>query len=139
MYRNLEQRNFARTLRNQSTNAEKNLWVHLRAAQLRGFKFRRQAAIGPYIVDFVCFSHKLIIELDGPQHLEREQTEHDTQRDAWLSSQGYRLLRFRNQQLDDEIQFVLANIGEALGDAATNEAQSPLPNPPHQGEGTDPE
>jgi very-short-patch-repair endonuclease len=64
MYRDQQQREFARTLRNTATDAEKHLWQFLRAQQLRGHKFRRQAAIGPYIVDFICFPKKLIIELD---------------------------------------------------------------------------
>lgn len=80
MYHSRAQREFARDQRNQPTNAEKRLWQHLRANQLGGCKFPRQAAIGPYIVDFICFSQKLIIELDGPQHLALEQTDHDTHR-----------------------------------------------------------
>jgi very-short-patch-repair endonuclease len=69
MYRDHEQRDFARQLRNNSTPAETRLWHFLRAGKL-GVKFRRQAAIGGYIVDFVCFSRRLIVELDGPQHVE---------------------------------------------------------------------
>src|SRR4051812_17578325 len=70
MYRNKAQRDFARTLRNNPTGAEKHLWRFLRAQQLHGHKFRRQASIGPYTVDFICFAKQLIVELDGPQHLE---------------------------------------------------------------------
>ena len=70
MYRNQAQRDFARELRNQPTEAEQRLRHFLRAGKLHGYKFRRQAAIGPYIVDFACFAQKLVIELDGPQHLE---------------------------------------------------------------------
>jgi very-short-patch-repair endonuclease len=77
MYRNEDQRNFARSLRNQMTDPEKRLWRFLRAGQLGGHKFRRQVAIGPYVVDFVCLSHKLIVELDGPQHQEQLAAEHD--------------------------------------------------------------
>ena len=69
MYRDQEQRDFARQLRNEATPAETRLWHFLRAGLL-GVKFRRQAAIGAFIVDFVCFSHSLIVELDGPQHVE---------------------------------------------------------------------
>ena len=67
MYRNQDQRDFARQLRNDATPAEKRLWHFLRAGKL-GVKFRRQAAIGTYMVDFVCFWRRLIVELDGPQH-----------------------------------------------------------------------
>ena len=84
MYRNQNQRNFARQLRNDSTPAEKRLWHFLRAGKL-GVKFRRQAAIGAYIVDFVCFSHRLIVELDGPQHVEGNAKDRDACRTAWLA------------------------------------------------------
>jgi|SRR3954447_15500284 very-short-patch-repair endonuclease len=114
MYRDSDQRNFARDLCNRPTNAEKRLWELLRAQQVRGHKFRRQAAIGSYIVDFVCFTQKLIIELDGPQHAERAAADRDASRTTWLASQGYRVLRFWNQQLDDEIQLVVDTIDAAL-------------------------
>jgi very-short-patch-repair endonuclease len=130
VYRDKEQRDFARALRNDPTNAEKHLWRHLRANQLAGHKFRRQAAVGAYIVDFACFTRKLIIELDGPQHLELAAAGHDAERTSWLTSQGFHVLRIRNQQLDDDIHSVLDTIAAAL--------ESPLPNPLHQREGTNP-
>jgi very-short-patch-repair endonuclease len=68
MYRDANQRDFARNLRNNCTDEERRLWNALRAQQLKGYKFRRQAAIGEYIVDFVSFSCKVVIELDGGQH-----------------------------------------------------------------------
>src|SRR6478735_4081801 len=101
MYRDEEQREFARTLRKGPTEAEKHLWHFLRTEKLRGHKFRRQAAIGPYIVDFICFEMKLIVELDGPQHSEPNATEFDRQRTAWLTARGFRVMRFRNQELDE--------------------------------------
>jgi very-short-patch-repair endonuclease len=128
MYRDEQQRSRARTLRNFPTEAEKHLWRFLRAQQLGNHKFRRQAAIGPYIVDFVCFPRNLIIELDGPQHVDPAAIAYDARRTAWLTIEGYRVLRFRNQQLDDDIHIVLNEIAAAL--------DSPLPNPLHQGEGT---
>ena len=79
MYCDQEQRDFARNLRDQPTDAEKRLCQFLRAEKL-GAKFRRQAAIGDDIVDFVCFSHTLIVELDGPQHLEAEARMQDARR-----------------------------------------------------------
>ncbi len=85
MYRDSDQREFARGLRNQPTDAEKRLWHFLRAQKLRGRKFRRQAAIGPYVVDFVCFTDKLIVELDGPQHLKPDAVAYDERRTNWLS------------------------------------------------------
>jgi very-short-patch-repair endonuclease len=86
MYRDTTQRDRARALRNQPTDAEKRLWHFLRAQNLRGRKFRRQAAIGAYIVDFVCFADKLVIELDGAQHLDPEALEYDKRRDTWLAA-----------------------------------------------------
>jgi very-short-patch-repair endonuclease len=114
MYHGTNQRDFARALRNQATDAEKRLWNFLRAQNLRRRKFRRQAAIGAYVVDFVCFTDKLIVELDGPQHLDPEAVEHDKRRTAWLAARGFRILRFRNQELDESIRAVVESIGRAI-------------------------
>jgi very-short-patch-repair endonuclease len=132
MYRDHEQRDFARRLRNYPTDAEKRLWHFLRAGKL-GVKFRRQAAIGPYIVDFVCFSHKLIIELDGPQHLEVVAQNHDDRRSAWLATRGFRLVRFRNQLLDDGVAQVVETIQRALAEAEHNAAPPPPQPSPQRG------
>jgi very-short-patch-repair endonuclease len=113
MYRDHDQREFARSLRNQPTTAEGRLWHFLKAGQL-GVKFRRQAAIGSYVVDFVCFSHKLIIELDGPQHLDSQAIEYDKQRTMWLFGRGFHVIRFRNQELDENIHGVVDRIARAL-------------------------
>ncbi len=113
MYRDEEQRDFARDLRNNCTVPEAQLWYFLRAGKL-GVKFRRQAAIGSYIVDFVCFSHQLIVELDGPQHATEEGKARDERRTAWLESEGYRVIRFRNQMIDNEIQLVVEEIERVL-------------------------
>jgi very-short-patch-repair endonuclease len=130
MYRDREQRDFARPLRNHPTTAEKRLWHFLRAEKL-GVKFRRQAAIGPYIVDFVCFSHKLIVELDGPQHLDVGAQNHDDCRSAWLATRGFRLIRFRNQLLDEGIAQVVETIRRALAEAE-HKAVPPPPQPSPQ-------
>jgi very-short-patch-repair endonuclease len=134
MYRDEEQRDFARQLRNNCTTPESQLWYFLRSGKL-GVKFRRQAAIGNYIVDFVCFSHQLIVELDGPQHVTEEGNARDERRTAWLESEGYRVIRFRNQMVDDEIQQVVQEIEHVLREQAARQG-NPLPNPPHKGEGT---
>ncbi len=84
----------AQALRQTQTDAEELIWHYLRNKQLDGYKFRRQQSIGPYIVDFVCLSRKVLIELDGGQQVER--TAYDKQRDEFLREQGYRLLRFWN-------------------------------------------
>jgi very-short-patch-repair endonuclease len=122
MYRDIEQREFARRLRNNMTTAERTLWRLLRADQLRGSRFRRQAAIGPYVADFVCFSQKLIVELDGPQHEEELTKKHDADREGWLSSQGFHTLRFRNHQLDDDPRALAEHILAVLNEMASTEA-----------------
>jgi very-short-patch-repair endonuclease len=121
MYRDQDQRNFARGLRNEMTPAEQRLWRHLRAQQLHGHEFRRQVAIGAYIVDFVCLKANLIVELDGPQHLEPEALQYDANRTAWLKSIGYRVLRFRNHQLDEEVQSVVDGIVRAPSEKRRDE------------------
>ncbi len=82
----------ARDLRKNSTDAEKRLWYYLRANRL-GFKFKRQAPIGKYIVDFVCLEKRLIIELDGGQHMDNQM--YDTKRTDWLMAHGFKVLRFQ--------------------------------------------
>ncbi len=114
MYRDHEQRDFARHLRNNATEPERKLWRALRAQQLAGYKFRRQAAIGPYIVDFVCFSLKLVIELDGVHHALDQSPQRDAARTAWLESRGFQVLRFWNHQLDEGLKLVVDEICGAL-------------------------
>ena len=128
MYRDTEQRDFARQLRNQATEPEKRLWWFLRAEKL-GCKFRRQAAIGPYIVDFVCFAQRLVVELDGPQHLEADARAHDAHRTEWLAERGFRVLRFRNHEVDEDVQDVVRRIVEVL-----KSGQPPSPALPAAGE-----
>jgi very-short-patch-repair endonuclease len=135
MYRDAEQRNFARRLRNQMTGAEKRLWRLLRASQLDGHTFRRQAAIGPYIVDFVCFPEKLVIELDGPQHCEPDAAEHDGRHTTWLASRGFRVIRFWNHQLDEDVQLVAEAIGRALGEVESSVLHPLSPSLPAEGRG----
>src|SRR5687767_1293675 len=85
---------YARTLRKNLTDAEQRMWNYLRLRQLDGVKFRRQQPLGAFIVDFVCFERKLIVEVDGGQHSER--CVYDENRRRWLEGQGYRVLRFWN-------------------------------------------
>ena len=87
----------ARKLRQRSTDAELKLWHFLRNRQFVGHKFRRQHPLPPYIVDFVCLEEKLIVELDGGQHL--EQKAHDDKRTAFLQSMGFRVIRFWNDDV----------------------------------------
>ena len=86
-------RRFARRMRGAPTPAERKPWLLLRLRRFSGFTFRRQAPLGPYILDFVCFERRLIIEADGSQHVEKGA---DLQRDRWLEARGYRVRRFWN-------------------------------------------
>ena len=76
------------------TDEEVLLWQELRQFRRSGYAFRRQAPIGPYVADFLCRRAKLVVEVDGRHHDLPEQMEHDARRDAWLASEGYRVLRF---------------------------------------------
>ncbi len=87
----------SRALRRRSTDAERRLWYLLRARRFCNMKFRRQHRIGPYIVDFVCLNHRIVIEVDGGQHLER--TPFDHARDRFLTSEGFRVLRLWNNEV----------------------------------------
>ena len=102
----------ARELKKNPTEAEKKLWNHLRLRQLGGYKFRRQHPLGPYIVDFICLEKRLIIEVDGGQHCER--VDYDKERTAWLKAQGFRVLRFWNNEVLNEIDVVKEVIAEVL-------------------------
>lgn len=102
----------AKTLRRNLTDAEQKLWYHLRAHRFMGRKFKRQKPLGRYVEDSVCLEEKLIIELDGGQH--SESLEYDRERDAWLRSQGYTVLRFWNNELMNETESVLERIRLAL-------------------------
>ena len=102
----------AKTLRAHQTDAEQRLWYHLRAHRFMDLKFRRQKPIGSYIVDFVCWEQKLIIEIDGGQHA--EQVGYDQRRDAWLRGQGYTVLRFWNNEVLQQLEEVLEQIRLAV-------------------------
>lgn len=95
----------ARNLRKKQTDAEKLLWKHLRARQLEGLKFRRQHTIGRYVVDFVCLEKTLVIELDGGQHAVKRKKDND--RDEWLRGEGFRVMRFWNNDVLTNIEGVL--------------------------------
>jgi very-short-patch-repair endonuclease len=99
---------FARELRNNSTDTERLLWRFLRNRQIEGVKFRRQQPIEAYIVDFVSFDKKIVIELDGGQHGENRQ--HDRQRDACLQANGFVVLRFWNNEVRENTEGVLEAI-----------------------------
>jgi len=102
----------AKELHRNMTPAEVKLWSRLRAHRMKGVHFRNQHAIGNYIVDFCSPRKKLIIELDGSQHLEQE--DYDAERTLFLESKGYRILRFWNNQIMNDIEAVLRAIDYSL-------------------------
>lgn len=102
---------FRRSLRASLTEAERRLWYRLRDRRLAGFKFVRQEGIGRYVADFCCREARLIVEVDGGQHAE---SEHDRFREAWLTAQGYRVLRFWNDEVMTNTAGVLDTILAAL-------------------------
>jgi very-short-patch-repair endonuclease len=101
----------ARKLRKTMTDAERAMWLFLRQRQVEGRRFRRQVPIDHYIVDFACFEARLIIEVDGGQHFESES---DKTRDAYLAAQGFRVLRFWNNDVLANREGVFQVIAEAL-------------------------
>jgi len=109
-------------MRREPTDAERKLWTMLRAKRLGGHKFKRQEQIGDYIVDFVCFAARLIVEADGSQHADNA----DAARDAWLKHQGFRVFRFWNND-------ILTN-SDGVAQAILAALETPLPNPLPQGE-----
>jgi very-short-patch-repair endonuclease len=118
----------ARGLRNSTTEAERRLWRHLREVKLAGTHFRRQVPIGNFIVDFCCHAAKVVIEVDGGQHNEDGVALQDSVRIEWLSSRGYRVLRFWNNE-------VLANTDRVAETILSVLKQTPTPTPPRKGEG----
>lgn len=114
----------ARDLRNESTEAEKLLWLQLKGSRLGGLKFTRQLPIAGYFGDFACRSARLVVELDGSQHVEA--AEFDAARTNALEAAGYRVLRFWNNDLTANMAGVLETILNAAGDAG----RAPTPQPP---------
>ena len=101
----------AKRLRHAPTFNERVLWKLLRDRRLEDLKFRRQVPLGPYVADFVCFSERLIVEADGPLHDARR----DAERDAWLRTQGYRVLRISNHRITSYPDLVLDDIRRRAG------------------------
>ncbi len=99
----------ARSLRQAATEAEKRLWSALRDRRLGGLKFRRQQSVGPYVVDFICFDRRLIVEADGGQHT----AEIDAPRTAYLERQGFRVIRFWNTDILSNLNVVQETIPAA--------------------------
>ena len=116
----------AKQLRREMTYAERKLWSMLRGRHLNGTKFRRQQPIGPYVADFVCQEHRLVIEADGGQHAENA---NDERRTAFLESKGYRVIRFWNHEILTNLEGVTQVIATALSTPHPAQASPESPSP----------
>jgi len=114
-----------RQLRSNKTDSERVLWYHLGSRQIEGAKFRRQHAIGTYVIDFYCAEKKLAVEVDGDGHAKPPQLKHDENRRAYLEAVGVRVVRFTNLEVLQHIDTVLEEIRRTLT----------LPSPAAAGEG----
>lgn len=121
-------RQFSKNLKSEMTEAEKLLWSKIRRKQLNGVKFCRQKIVGNYIVDFLSFEKRLIIELDGGQHA--SQTEYNSVRTKYLEEQGFTVIRFWNNEVLQRTDDIM----NMLWELTYSEVSSPHPNPPPQAE-----
>jgi very-short-patch-repair endonuclease len=122
-----EQRGRAKQLRRELTDAERKLWHAIKAHRFLGIPFRRQSPLGRYILDFVSHERKIVLEIDGGQHLHGQQLERDIDRDTWLRSQGYQVFRYSNLDVLKNFNGVLESLAASLCAGTT------LPDPPPQG------
>src|SRR5436190_14222805 len=128
------QRGRAKQLRQTMTRAETLLWRYLKAGRIDGLGFRRQVPIRNYIADFICFSAKLIVELDGESHDFEERQKADQARDAFFLSQGFQTLRFTNEQVMSNLEGVVEAIRQVAASRASGLPLSPAL--PHKGGGS---
>jgi len=110
MISTLIRRAAAKRLRANTTPHERTLWRALKELPIDGTHFRRQAPIGPYVVDFFCPARRLIIELDGGHHIDDETAKRDRERQLWLEREGYRVVRFWNSEIIGDLTAVLERI-----------------------------
>jgi len=126
-------RKTANRLRANTTVAEQILWRHLRRLDVKGSHFRRQVVIGPYIADFACLAERLIVEVDGSQHGDDEGLRRDDVRTRWLQSEGYRVIRFWNNDVMSRTDAVLETIHDII--TVTPPRLPAAGDPPPQGRG----
>jgi very-short-patch-repair endonuclease len=126
-------RRTAKRLRANTTSAEDILWRHLRKLEVQGSHFRRQVVIGTYVADFACMTKRLVIEVDGSQHGFEADQRRDEARTRWLESEGYRVIRFWNNDVMSRTEAVLEAINNMLG--VTPPRLPSAGDPPPQGEG----
>ncbi len=113
-------------MRHEAAPAEQKMWACLRNRQLNDMKFRRQHRIGPFIADFYCAEHRLIIECDGDSHAEAEQVARDDQRTRWLTASGHHVIRYLNTDVHENLDGILEDILIEIG-RVTNSRGSPSP------------
>jgi very-short-patch-repair endonuclease len=123
----------ARTLRKRLTPQEVKLWVKLRELKSLGYRFRRQAPVGPYIVDFISFRSRLVIEADGGQHGMPEGARSDQVRDRLLHAQGFKILRFWNSDIDQNLDGVMESVLASLDSSASTLCEIDKSDPSHRG------
>ena len=105
----------AKILRKNQTEQEEKLWQLIRNNKFYGYKFRRQVPIGDYIVDFLCLEKRIVIELDGGQHNEPEYIRYDNERTAYLEHRGYKVIRFWNNEVNENIIGVYEKLQQEFG------------------------
>ena len=116
----------AKCLRRNMTEGEVLLWVGLKLLRRLGAKFRRQVVIGTYITDFACHKSRIVVELDGWQHAEPKHAAKDAQRDAWLESRGYKVMRFGNALLWPKSDAVLGAIADEVEARLANRSRDSI-------------
>jgi len=117
----------ARAMHKAMTEQEVKLWVHLKALRKQGHRFRRQVPFQDYILDFACYGSKLVIEIDGGQHNQDGHQKRDETRDSKLSSEGFTVLRFWNNEIDENIEGVLERVFNFLAETPPPGATRPPP------------
>ena len=122
-------KDFRRLLRHDETPTERMLWKYLRKKQLDGYRFRQQHGFGPYIMDFYCPELRLCIELDGSVHEGLEAQQKDADRTAFLNEHRISVLRFRNEEVETDVQSVLDSIRRYINNLNRGEelVQTPIP------------
>ena len=133
-----EMRQKARLLRIMMTKAERLLWSELRDLKSSGLKFRRQAPIGPYIVDFVCLASQLVVEVDGDRHETGPSKRHDANRDSYLRGLGYRVLRIDEPDVLANPWHVAQSVKEQAARLMADPTRPLRGHPPLKGEGAEP-
>ena len=111
---------YRRLLRHDMTPSERMLWKHISDKQLDGWRFRRQHGFGPYVLDFYCPVLKLCIEVDGELHQRTDVFEKDTERTSFLESNGIKVIRFTNDEIENDISDVLERIRRFINNNSFN-------------------